>query len=123
MAKQPFLQGIDPDSDILVRLGEDLRKMPLCHVHRGLRLLNRNPQLQFPDGILPSNIVNARIDDIRHPMDYVNVRNSGAEQVKAGFENGHNGSRPCVYENVLSKHLGIAAEMALPELVTDQNPL
>jgi hypothetical protein len=56
-------------------------------------------------------------------MDYVNVRNSGAEQVKSGFENGHYGSRPRVYENCLSKHAGIAAEMALPELVTDQNPL
>ena len=56
-------------------------------------------------------------------MNYVNVRNSGAEQVKAGFQNGHNGSRSCVYENRLAKHLGIAAEMALPEFVTDQNTL
>jgi hypothetical protein len=56
-------------------------------------------------------------------MDYVNVGNSGAEQVESGFENCHYGSRKCVYVNGLAKHLRIAAEMALPELVTDQNPL
>src|SRR6266576_6818757 len=94
--------------------------MSCRYIHCRLGLLNRNASLQFPDRGKPSHIVDAGNRRISLSMDDVNLGSSPAEKIKAGFQDAHNRCRKCVDKHLLTEHVGIAREMALPKLVTDQ---
>src|SRR5271157_6336404 len=92
-------------------------------IHRRLGLLNRDASFQFPDCQKPSHIVDSGTRRISHSADLINLWSSCAEQIKPGFQDTNNRCRPGIDKHLLAEHVGIASEMALPELVTDQNTL